>query len=150
MVCLILHGTLSSSISRNGRPWPFVPTWYIGSLHQCTIIVLVRKFEREMLDGYVTSVTVIIKMGRGCDVEWRIRDIPANLLSMGRKTYSFIDHCKKLRKAFWIILSLKCSWKTLLTRYLNSKTVSFKTERILRNFSSKNSTVCVWCTVCWP
>ena len=64
-------------------------------------------------------VTVIMWMWRGRDVVWLTRDVPADLLSMGRKTSSFIDHCKKFRKAFWIILSQKCSWKTHPTRHLN-------------------------------
>ena len=60
-------------------------------------------------------------MWRGHDIVCRTQDVPTNLLSMGRNTSSFIDHCKKFRKAFWIILSLKCSWKMLLTRHLNKK-----------------------------
>ena len=71
-------------------------------------------------EAHSTSiVTVIMKMWRGRDVLWRTRDVPADLLSMGRKTSSFIDHCKKFRKAFGITLSQKCSWKTVLIRHLN-------------------------------
>ena len=92
-----LHGTLA---------------YYID--HRYTIIVLVHKFEQEILEGHVTSVTVIIKMWFGRDIKWCMCDVPADLLSMGRKTSSFIDNCKNIRNAFRIILSLKCSWKILL------------------------------------
>ena len=79
-------------------------------------------------------VTVIIFMWRGRDTVWRTGDVTADLLSMGRKTSSFIDHCKKFRKAFWIILSLKCSWKTLLTRHLNG---FFKNRTVFEKFQLK-------------
>ena len=78
--------------------------------------------------------TVIIKMWFGRDVEWCTRDVLDDLLSMGRKMSSFIDHCKKFRKAFWIILSLKCSWKTLLTRHLNG---FFQNRMVFEKFQLK-------------
>ena len=86
-------------------------------------------------------------MWRGRDAVWRTGDATADLLSMSRKTSSFIDHCKKFSKAFWIILSLKCSWKTLLTRHLNG---FFKNRTVFEKFQLKEFyCLCVvHCTLC--